>query len=132
MLYVIVGAVFFAGAYVVGVLLERWVKDIKGGKLAMYILMPLLPRLHPYFASADAKEQRLVLRDTCIACLVGWTGPVLAAIRLALGSFPLLPTSIAIFSGVFLGGFSYFAAGGLEAALRYYRERRIRSDAPTS
>jgi hypothetical protein len=67
-----------------------------------------------------------------MACLVGWTGPVLAAIRLALGSFPLLPTLIAIFSGIFLGGFSYFAAGGLEAALRYYRERRTQSNAPTS
>jgi hypothetical protein len=126
MLYVIVAAAFFAAAYVAGVLLERWVKDIKAGKLAMYILMPLLPRLHPYFASADARDQRIVLRDTCLACLVGWSGPVLAAIRLAVGSFPILPTSIAIFSGVFLGAFSYFAAGGLETALRYYRERRTR------
>jgi hypothetical protein len=126
MLYVIVAAAFFAAAYVAGVLLGRWVKDIKAGKLAMYILMPLLPRLHPYFRNAEAKDQAIVLRDTCLACLVGWSGPVLAAIRLALGSFPLLPTSIAVFSGVFLGGFSYFAAGGLEAVLRYYRERRTR------
>ena len=126
MLYVIVAAAFFAAAYVAGVLLERWVKDIKAGKLAMYILMPLLPRLHPHFASAEAKEQAIVLRDTCLACLVGWSGPVLAAIRFALGAFPLLPTSIAIFSGVFLGAFSYYAAGGLEASLRYYRQRRAR------
>lgn len=125
------------GAALVGVSLtgaiwiQRHATDSRAGRLPVYLLLPLLPRLHPYFTSTDLARRRTILWDSCAAWLIGWSGPIVAFAWLRLGHFGVI-MALLLLSGPFLGVFSCLSAAAIDEVVRDVRSRRGRRRSLTS